>query len=174
MFSVTLFRLKRNKCDCVLTIILELYNKTCLPTIDSECDAAFSCKGIICDGDLHVVSSIIRESQVMEKQSPILKYQDAVSILRPQGPNDVSSNRLDNSDRLFPLELPLDDRQVEAETTVVDGQNGLPSHGTSNESVGDGHIHCQHPTCRETHNRGSHIMAMAGGIRYLGCPSVRL
>lgn len=121
-----------------------------LPTIDSECDAALSCKGIICDGDLHIIRSIIRESQVVEKQSPILKYQDAVSVLRPQGPNDVSSNWLDNSDRLFPLELPLDDRQVRAETTVVDWQQGLSSHSTSDESVGDGHIYCQHTTCRET------------------------
>lgn len=127
---------------------------TCPPTVHSECDAALACKGIICDGDLHVINSIIRESEVVEKQSPILKYQDAVSILRPQSADDVSSNRLDKSDRLFSLQLPLDDRQVEAETAVADRQKGLPSYCTSDEGVGDSHIHRQHPTCTEIFERG--------------------
>ncbi|TNN51780.1 hypothetical protein EYF80_038008 [Liparis tanakae] len=51
-------------------------------------------KSVICDGDLHVISSVIRESKVVEKQSPVFKHQDAVTILRPQGPNDIKQKQL--------------------------------------------------------------------------------
>lgn len=132
------------RCNRILKLPTQNRNRTCPPTIHSECDAALACEGIIRDGDLHVISSVIRESEVVEKQGPVLKYQNAVTILRPQSPNDVSSNRLDNSDRLFPLELPLDDRQVGAETTVAYRQKGLSSCCTSDEGVGDSHIYRQY------------------------------
>ncbi len=134
-------------------ISFKLYSRICSLTVYSESDAALSCKCVVCDGDLHIINPVVWQSEVVEKQSPILEHQDAVTILRSQSPDDVSSYWLDNSDGLFPLELPLDDRQVEAEAVITDWQKSLSSYWTSDESVGDGHVHCQHLTWEE-HRRG--------------------
>ncbi|PWA24422.1 hypothetical protein CCH79_00011911 [Gambusia affinis] len=107
------------------------------PTVHSECDASLSSKDVVCDGDLHVVCPVIRQSEVVEKQGPVLKHQNPVLILRPQSPNDVSSDGLDHGDRLLPLELPLDNRQVKAEAAVADRQEGLPPDRSSDQSVWD-------------------------------------
>lgn len=87
----------------------------------------------------------------MQKQSPVLKHQDTVAVLRPQGPDDVGADRLDDGHGLLPPELPPDDRQVWAEAAVADRQEGLPSHPPSDQIFGNCHIYCQHHTCRETH-----------------------
>lgn len=121
-----------------------------VPTVHGERDAAFSREAVVRDGDLHVVRPVVREPQVVEKQSPVLKDQDAVAVLGPQGSDDVGADRLDDSDGLFPPELPPDDRQVQAEAPVADRQQGLASRRPSDPIFGNRHIYRQHTTCRDT------------------------
>ena len=120
------------------------------PTVHGERDAAFSREAVVCDGDLHLVRPVVQEPQVVEEQRPVLKDQDAVAVLGPQGPDDVGADGLDDSDGLFPPELPPDDRLVQAEAAVADRQQGLPSHRPSDQIFGNSHIYGQHATCRHT------------------------
>lgn len=121
-----------------------------VPTVHGQPDATLSREAVVRDGDLHLVRPVVREPQVVEKQSPVLKDQDAVAVLGPQGPDDVGADGLDHSDGLVPPELPPDDRLVQAEAPVADRQQGLPSNRPSHQIFGNCHIYCQHTTCRDT------------------------
>lgn len=121
-----------------------------VPTVHGECDAAFSGEAVVCDGDLHLVRPAVREPQVVEEQSPVLEDQDAVAVLGPQGPDDGGTDGLDHGDGLLLAELPPDDRQVQAEAPVADGQQGLPSQRPPQHVFGNRHVDRQHATCRDT------------------------
>lgn len=95
------------------------HTETTRLTVHGQHDAALSCKGVICNRDLHIVRAIIREPEVVEEQGAIFEHQYPVSILGPQSPDDVSSNGLNHGDRLLALQLPLDDWQVRAKAAVV-------------------------------------------------------
>lgn len=111
------------------------------PTIHCEFDAAFSCKGVISDGDLHVVYSLIRQFKVMEQKCAILKHQDSVSVLRPQVTDDLCADGLNHSDRLVSLQLPFDDWWVQTGAEVSNREQCFSAHCASDQSPKSGDVH---------------------------------
>lgn len=93
-------------------------------TIYSEVHMFLPCKGIISDGDLYFISTLIWQLQVVEQQWAVFEKHDAASVFAPQVPNDISADRLHHSDRFVPLQLPLDDGFVRAGAGVADGEQG--------------------------------------------------
>lgn len=110
-------------------------------TVHSEVDGLLPGEGVVSDGDLDLVGALIRQLQVAEQQGAVFKEADAVSVVRPQGANDLCADGLYHSHWLVPLQLPLHHGLVAAGAAVLHGKQGRLPHRAMDQADRAGDVH---------------------------------
>ena len=118
-------------------------------TIYSKVDGLLPSEGVVGDGDLDLIGALIGQLQVAEKQGAIFKESDTISIVRPQGADDLRANGLHHGHWLVPLQLPLHYRPVAAGTAVLHRKQSRLPHGAMDQAHGAGDVHPLQGVCEQ-------------------------
>lgn len=101
-------------------------------TVYCKINVHLSCKSVVCNGDLHLIDSLVRQLQLVDQQGTVLKDFDPVPVVRPQVADDPGADGLHYRNRLVPLHLPFDHGFVVAGAGVLHREQGRLTNRTVN------------------------------------------
>lgn len=135
-------------------------------TVHGEVDGLLAGEGVIGDGDLHLVGTLISQLQRADEQRAILQHADAVTVVRPQVADDLGADGLDDGDRLVPLQLPLHHRLVGAGAGVAHRQQRRLACRAAHQRRRAGDVHPR----QQTWGRGGDSRRRVPALRKRGKP----
>ena len=130
-------------------------------TIYSEVDGLLPGESVISDGNLDLVGALVGQLQVAEKQGAVFEEADAVSIVRPQGANDLCADGLNHGHWLVPFQLPLDHGLVTAGAAILHGEQGGLPHRAMDQAHRAGDVHAFQGLCEQKPTERGQCQALA-------------